>query len=68
MAKRVDLVVANDITEPGSGFETSTNRVTFVSPESSDVLPLLSKTDVAARVIDRLETLFAAVPASAATR
>ncbi len=68
VAKRVDLIVANDITEPGSGFETSTNRVTFVAAESSDVLPLLSKTDVAARVIDRLETLFAAVPASAATR
>jgi phosphopantothenoylcysteine decarboxylase/phosphopantothenate--cysteine ligase len=68
VAKRVDLIVANDITEPGSGFETSTNRVTLVSAESSDALPLLSKTDVAARLIDRLETLLAAVPAPAASR
>ena len=68
VAKRVDLIVANDITEPGSGFETSTNRVTLVSAESSDPLPLLSKTDVAARLIDRLETLLAAVPAPAASR
>ena len=68
VAKRVDLIVANDITEPGSGFETSTNRVTLVSAESSDALPLLSKSDVAARLIDRLEALLAAVPAPAASR
>jgi hypothetical protein len=42
--------------------------VTLVSAESSDPLPLLSKTDVAARLIDRLETLLAAVAAPAASR
>ncbi len=68
VAKRVDLIVANDIAEPGSGFETSTNRVTLVSGDSSDSLPLLSKADVAARLIDRLEPLLAAVPVAAAGR
>ena len=68
VAKRVDLIVANDIAEPDSGFETSTNRVTLVSADGGDALPLLSKTDVAARVIDRLEALLAAVPAPATSR
>jgi phosphopantothenoylcysteine decarboxylase / phosphopantothenate---cysteine ligase len=34
-AKSVDLVVANDVTEPGAGFETSTNKVVMVAPEAA---------------------------------
>jgi phosphopantothenoylcysteine decarboxylase/phosphopantothenate--cysteine ligase len=66
--KGVDLIVANDITEPGSGFETDTNRVTFLTAGESEPLPLLSKTDVARRLLDRLEAMLAATPAPAASR
>ncbi len=54
-SKRVDLVVANDVVEPGSGFGTDTNRVTIVDAAGAvDALPLLSKREVADRILDRV--------------
>jgi len=54
-AKGVDLLVANDVSEPGSGFGTDTNRVTlFDRAGSRDELPLLSKREVADRILDRV--------------
>jgi phosphopantothenoylcysteine decarboxylase/phosphopantothenate--cysteine ligase len=53
--KDVDLLVYNDVTEPGSGFGTDTNRVTFIDRHGeTEELPLLSKREVAARLIDRI--------------
>jgi len=53
--KGVDLLVANDVAEAGSGFGTDTNRVTILSADgSSDGLPLLSKRDVAQHILDRV--------------
>ncbi len=62
--KRVDLIVANDVTAPGSGFDVATNQVTLVSADAVDPLPLLAKTDVAGAVIDRVERLLARAPAA----
>jgi phosphopantothenoylcysteine decarboxylase/phosphopantothenate--cysteine ligase len=62
-AKHVDLIVANDVTSPGSGFDVPTNQVTLVSADAVDPLPLLAKTDVAGAVIDRVERLLARTPA-----
>lgn len=64
--KRVDLVVANDVSAPGSGFDVDTNQVTFVSRAGSEPLPLLSKAGVAAAVLDRVERLLAERPALSA--
>ncbi len=51
--KGLDLVVGNDVTSPGSGFGTATNRVTFVFPDgSAQPMPLLSKLVVARRIVD----------------
>ena len=51
--KDLDLIVANDITEPGSGFGTDTNRVTIISRSGVvETLPLLSKYEVANRILD----------------
>ncbi|MCL4464443.1 MAG: bifunctional phosphopantothenoylcysteine decarboxylase/phosphopantothenate--cysteine ligase CoaBC [Chloroflexi bacterium] len=50
--KKVDLVVANDITAPGSGFGTETNKVVLVHQGGEEELPLLPKYDVAMRVLD----------------
>ena len=53
--KGVDLLVANDVAEPGSGFGTDTNRVTILDADGGrDELPLLSKREVADRVLDRV--------------
>jgi phosphopantothenoylcysteine decarboxylase/phosphopantothenate--cysteine ligase len=52
-AKKVDLMVANDITEEGSGFEVETNRVTIVYPDgSTEAWERLPKTEVARRLWD----------------
>jgi phosphopantothenoylcysteine decarboxylase/phosphopantothenate--cysteine ligase len=56
-AKRVDLVVANDVAAPGSGFEVETNQVTLVSAADVVTLPIMAKTDVASAVLDRLERM-----------
>ena len=54
--KGLDLVVGNDVTEPGSGFGTATNRVTFVTPDGSvQRLPLMSKLAVARRIVSFAE-------------
>jgi phosphopantothenoylcysteine decarboxylase/phosphopantothenate--cysteine ligase len=54
-AKGVDLLVANDVTEPGSGFGTDTNRVTiFYTEGASEQLPMLSKREVAELLLDRI--------------
>lgn len=51
--KGVDLLVANDVAEPGSGFGTETNRVTIFAPDGTRLaLPLLSKREVADRLLD----------------
>ena len=56
--KGLDLVVGNDVTSPGSGFGTATNRVTFVFPDgSARPLPLLSKLAVARRIVAFCENI-----------
>ncbi len=57
-AKDLDLVVINDATEAGAGFGVDTNRVTLVSRRGGDErLPLMSKSDVADAILDRVEQL-----------
>jgi phosphopantothenoylcysteine decarboxylase/phosphopantothenate--cysteine ligase len=47
-AKRLDIIVANDVTEPGSGFGSDDNRVTLLFAEGrQEALPIMSKADVA---------------------
>ena len=53
--KGVDLLVANDISSPGSGFGTDTNEVTLYTADgSAEQLPLLSKREVARVLWDRI--------------
>ncbi len=54
-SKGVDLLVANDISAPGSEFGSDSNEVTLVWPDSStEPWELLSKSQVAARLLDRI--------------
>jgi phosphopantothenoylcysteine decarboxylase/phosphopantothenate--cysteine ligase len=51
--KGVDLLVANDVAEAGSGFGTETNRVTiFQADGPTDAWPMLTKREVADRLLD----------------
>ncbi len=51
-AKRLDLMVANDISQTGSGFSVDANQVTLLYPDGqSRPLPLMSKAEVADRVV-----------------
>jgi len=55
-AARADLTVANDVTAAGSGFGTDTNQVTIFDAEgNADPWPLLSKDEVAARLLDAIQ-------------
>jgi phosphopantothenoylcysteine decarboxylase / phosphopantothenate---cysteine ligase len=55
-SKRLDYVVLNDALEPGAGFEVTTNRVTILGRSGGPTdLPLLSKRDVAQRILDLVE-------------
>jgi phosphopantothenoylcysteine decarboxylase / phosphopantothenate---cysteine ligase len=59
-SKRLDLIVANDITSTDSGFGAENNRVTLIDHTGAiDRLPLLSKREVADRVLDRVVQLLA---------
>lgn len=67
-AKRVDLIVANDVSQPGAGFDVDTNQVVLVSRDAVEPLPMMTKTEVASILLDRLEQRLASQPAPAATR
>jgi phosphopantothenoylcysteine decarboxylase/phosphopantothenate--cysteine ligase len=55
-AKGLDLIVANDVTQPDAGFAVDTNRVTFLSPAEPPVArPLQSKLDVGREIVAWLE-------------
>ena len=53
--KRLDLIVANDITASDSGFDVDTNRVTLIDKAGGvEELPLMSKREVAEVILDRV--------------
>jgi phosphopantothenoylcysteine decarboxylase/phosphopantothenate--cysteine ligase len=57
LRKKVDLIVANDVSQPDQGFEAETNAVTIIGDEGDEVIPLLSKAGVAGIILDRVERL-----------
>ena len=55
--KNLDMIVANDVTQPGAGFDVNTNIVTLITREGSQPLPLMTKDEVADRILDRAMAL-----------
>ena len=55
--KNADLIVANDVTQPGAGFAVDTNCVTLISREDTRPLPLMSKRETADAILDRVAEL-----------
>lgn len=56
--KHLDLIVANNVKEEGAGFGLDTNRATLIDAKGGlDPLPLLSKRELAHKILDRIKTL-----------
>ena len=51
--KNLDMIVTNDVTRPGAGFDVDTNIVTFITKDGQEALPMMSKAEVAQRILDR---------------
>jgi phosphopantothenoylcysteine decarboxylase/phosphopantothenate--cysteine ligase len=60
LRKNADLIVANDISEPGAGFDAPTNAVTIIGVDGEQTLPLQSKSRIADAILDRVEQLIRA--------
>ena len=57
-SKKLDMIVANDISAEDAGFAVDTNRVTLLVPDGhAEGLPLLSKTEVSQAVMQRIVSL-----------
>ena len=55
--KNLDFIVLNSLRDAGAGFGVDTNRVTLIDRRGAEELPLLTKREVAARIVDKMETL-----------
>jgi phosphopantothenoylcysteine decarboxylase/phosphopantothenate--cysteine ligase len=67
-SKNVDMIVANSLKTEGAGFGTDTNVVTLIKKDGKTELPLMSKIDVAMKILDEVECLdtqFGRVPLQA---
>lgn len=55
--KGLDMVIANDITKDGAGFNTDTNIATIITATDERELPLMSKRELADRILDEVKRL-----------
>jgi len=55
--KNLQLVVGNDISLSGSGFDSEQNQAVLVDRETEERLPLLSKSELSEKILDRVEKL-----------
>lgn len=60
--KNADLMVFNDVSAPGSGFDVDTNEITLLGKAGAERLPLLSKDEAADRILDRVAELLKIIP------
>ena len=57
VAKNLDAIVLNDVTQQGAGFEVDTNQVTWVTSDQEEQWPMMAKHEVAERILERVVTL-----------
>ena len=66
--KNVDMIVANDVSADDRGFDAAANEVTIITADDEEAVPLQSKERVAARILDRVESLLSARPVAPVRR
>ena len=52
--KKADMIIANDVSQPGVGFEVDTNSVTLVTKEETTALPNMSKKELSEKIWDSI--------------
>ena len=57
--KNLDFIVLNSLSDKGAGFGVDTNKVTFIDHAGSTILPLMSKAEVAQKIVDKIEQHYA---------
>ena len=55
--KNFDFIVLNSLRDAGAGFRGDTNKVTLIDAAGSEELPLLSKREVAERIVEKIESI-----------
>jgi phosphopantothenoylcysteine synthetase/decarboxylase len=55
--KQCDLVIANDVSQAGIGFDSDHNQVVLVYPDRSEALPMASKHELSLKLVDAIVTL-----------
>lgn len=55
--KRCDLVIANDVSQPGIGFDSDENQVLLVYPDRSETLPRATKVELSLMLVDAIAAL-----------
>jgi phosphopantothenoylcysteine decarboxylase/phosphopantothenate--cysteine ligase len=68
LRKKVDLIVANDVSQPDQGFDAETNAVTIVGDGGDEDVPRQSKAGVAGVILDRVEQLLRSRAGNLASR
>jgi len=64
-SKQIDLIIANDVSRDGAGFDTDTNAAFLLSPDDEIELPMQLKSAMASKILDRVERMLAARPVRA---
>jgi phosphopantothenoylcysteine decarboxylase/phosphopantothenate--cysteine ligase len=64
-SKQVDLIVANDVSRADAGFDSDTNAAFLIAGDGEVELPLMLKSELAGRILDRLEHLLVSRPVRA---
>lgn len=57
VGKKADMIVFNDVSKKGAGFDVDTNEVTIIDSEGENALPNMTKDEVAAAILDRIVEL-----------
>ena len=51
------MVVANDVTKQGAGFDVDTNIASFITKDGVEELPIMTKTELADRILDMVQSI-----------
>ncbi|HSL23370.1 MAG TPA: bifunctional phosphopantothenoylcysteine decarboxylase/phosphopantothenate--cysteine ligase CoaBC [Vicinamibacterales bacterium] len=67
LSKRIDLIIANDVSRSDRGFDVDMNAATMISAVGDEALPLQTKRDLARAILDRAEALLNAAATARAS-